>query len=47
MKITNAIATRDGDLAYQTMYDHLLDVQRDILDSAFPESASGQIIATE
>lgn len=36
--ITAAIADRDGDHAYKAMYDHLLDVQRDILDSAFPEA---------
>jgi DNA-binding FadR family transcriptional regulator len=38
-EITAAIAARDGDRAYQAMYEHLLDVQRVILDSAFPETA--------
>ena len=42
-EITAAIADRDGDHAYQAMYDHLLDVQRDILDSAFPEAAPRKI----
>ena len=45
-EITDAIAARDGDLAYQAMYDHLLDVQRNILDSAFPETAARQLPTT-